>query len=279
MKSTNVTPNSDLAHLHNDNARTRIPSPGLFGRVVAILVLAGFLVGTFYSASLASITSKLDKRDSSLATSDRGKTDEILMKRRQGPSPSLAESFAPTVLAALQSSSEMVATYAGDCATPQNVFTVGETVCVKASGVPLGSFFPRRLSWAVSNSTIVRSTAITTDPQTDSLLIEATSLLEGSVFDNRGTWQVMVRNPFFFFPEATATFTVLDPANAIADLGIASTSTPNSVASGSEVLFGLQMNNYGPDNSTNVQFTDEVPENSTFVAFVQLSGPTFSCTS
>lgn len=279
MKSTNVTPNSDLAHTHSYNARTRIPLPGLFLRVGAILVLAGFLVSTFYSASLASITNKLDKRHSSLATSDRTKTDEILMKRRQGPPPSLTKSFAPTVLAALQSSTEMVATYAGDCATPQNVFTVGETVCVRASGVPLGSFFPRRLSWEASNSTIVRSTALTTDPQTDSLLIDATSLVGGSVIDNRSTWQVMVRNPFFFFPEATATFTVLDPANATADLGIASTSTPNSVGAGSEVLFGLQINNYGPDSSTNVQFTDEVPENSTFVAFVQLSGPTFSCTS
>src|SRR5439155_16911053 len=35
---------------------------------------------------------------------------------------------------------------------------------------------------------------------------------------------------------------------------------------------------YGPDSSANVTLTDSVPGNSTFVSFVQTSGPAFTCT-
>jgi len=174
--------------------------------------------------------------------------------------------------------SETIATYASDCTTSQTNFVVGETVCVKVSGVPLSPFFPRRLTWATTDSTIVRSTDITADPQTDSLLITPTTVINGQTIDNRGTWQVVVRNPFFFYPEAEARFTVTNPASPSADLAVDSTRTPNSVPAGSQAIFGMQVTNYGPDSSTNVTLTDAVPANATFVSFVQTSGPAFTCT-
>jgi uncharacterized repeat protein (TIGR01451 family) len=172
---------------------------------------------------------------------------------------------------------EMLATFASDCTTPQSVFNVGDTVCVKASGVPLG-FFPRRLTWVAPDSTIVRTTNITTDPQNDSLQINATSVIGTTTVDNRGTWQLSIRNPFFFFQEAQASFTVVDPANATADLGVSSSFNQTEVQAGSQTVFNIQVNNYGPDRSANVVLSDAVPNDSTFVSFQQTSGPVFTCT-
>jgi hypothetical protein len=116
----------------------------------------------------------------------------------------MKEPFKPLVLASPHASNETIQTYASDCQTPQTVFAVGDTVCVKAPGVPLNDFFPRHLLWACPNSTIVQSADITTDPQTGSLALAATYTIGNSVADSRGTWQVIVGNPFFFYPEAVA---------------------------------------------------------------------------
>jgi uncharacterized repeat protein (TIGR01451 family) len=172
----------------------------------------------------------------------------------------------------------MVATYASDCTTPTTAFNVGDTVCIKVSGVPLSPFFPRRVVWQAPDSTIVKTANVTTDPQTGSLSITATFDVDGKTVDSRGAWQVVVQNPFFFFPEASTSFTVVDPANSIADMGIAVDSASTSVAAGSQAVFRIQVNNYGPNSSANVQLTDAVPANATFVSFQQLTGPVFTCT-
>jgi len=171
----------------------------------------------------------------------------------------------------------MVETFAVDCTTPKTVFTVGETVCVKASGVPVGGFFPRHLIWAAPNSTIVRSTDITTDPQTDLLVMSATFVVGTTTVDSRGAWEVTVQNPFFFYPEAAARFTVVNPVLPTADISVDSTFASSSVQAGGQAIFGLQVSNYGPDSSNNVTLTDAVPANTTFASFVQLSGPAFTC--
>lgn len=174
-----------------------------------------------------------------------------------------------------QSSPASLATYASDCTTPQTTFTVGSTVCVKVTGVAL--FPTRRLTWSAPGSTIVRQTDITSDPKTDSLLITATSVVSGNTIDNRGTWNLAIRNPFFFFTELSASFSVVDPANATADLSIATILTPGSVQAGAQAVFELQVTNLGPDDSANVKLTHAVPEDTTFVSFEQLSGPIFTC--
>ena len=275
MSAANVTSTLDPAHPATANRKSQILSIRLLVRVGTILGLACLLVSTFYSASSVAITHKVNKKN--LVSEPRMQTSEAFVKIFRGDSRSLREPIKPFLLASPQASDEMVQTYASDCLTPQTVFTVGDTVCVKAPGVPLNDFFPRRLLWACPNSTIVQSADITTDPQTGSLALAATYTIGNSVADSRGTWQVIVGNPFFFFPEAVARFTVVDAANPTADLAVASTLVSDSVQAGSQAVFGFQVNNYGPDSSNNVTLTDAVPDNASFVSFVQVSGPAFSC--
>jgi uncharacterized repeat protein (TIGR01451 family) len=246
-------------------------------RITAFIALVALVVIPFFSSSSASSSRQLDGRGSSAASVVKAQTAPPALKVAER-APSSREAFNAFLPLMPQSSSESVATYAGDCTTPKSNFVVGDTVCVVASGVPLNPFFPRRLTWATTDTTVVRSTDIVTDPQADSLLITATTLSNGQTIDNRGTWQVVVRNPFFFFPEAEVRFTVTDPANATADVAVDSTSSSSTVGGGSQAVFGLQVTNYGPDSSTNVTLTDAVPANTAFASFVQTSGPSFTCT-
>ncbi len=172
---------------------------------------------------------------------------------------------------------ETIAVLASDCTTPKSVFQVGDTVCIVVSGVPLSTSFPRHVTWECPNLDIPQSAAITSDPQTGSLLITPTFTVGGSVADSRGTWRVVVRNPFFLYPEATASFTVSDQANPEADIGVASSFQSDSASVGSSVVFGLQVTNYGPDSSANVQLTDALPAGASFVSFSQTGGPAFAC--
>lgn len=276
MKSANTSHTSELAHPGTGDRRPRSLSLGLFVRVGAILIVAGFALSSLYSASSASITSKPATKDFSVVLPNKPSMRTASLGRTKRVSPPLRESFSKFLQPVLQSG-EMLEVFASDCTTPQTAFAVGDTVCVKVSGVPLGSFFPRRLLWECPNSTIPQSSDIATDPQTGSLQIAATFTVGNAVVDSRGRWQVVVRNPFFFYPEATATFTVVDAANPTADLAVASTLGTTTVQAGSPAIFGLQVNNYGPNVSNNVQLTDLVPDNTTFVSFVQTSGPAFTC--
>src|SRR5437762_2254537 len=252
-----------------------IPFPisrGLLLRSAGLLIGVGLLGSVLYVGSSASSSATPTKEVP--AISPAAKASRLTSSGSAVVPATLSSALSPVP----QSSSETVATYAADCTTPQDNFVVGDTVCVKVSGAPLSAFFPRHLSWSTTDTTIVRSTAITTDPQNDSLLITQTTIINGQTIDNRGTWQVIVRNPFFFFPEAGAKFTVTDPVRPSADLALDTTLVPNSVGAGSQTVFGIQVTNYGPDSSANVTLTDSVPGNSTFVSFVQTSGPAFTCT-
>jgi uncharacterized repeat protein (TIGR01451 family) len=276
MRPKNLPHKPNSGHLDATTRLIQTPYNGLLLRVCAILIFTGLLVSTFYSASSAS-NAKMGKQNSSVVSGDKVRTAGESVKIAEHVSPTLPEFFSPFPRPVPQAS-ESIATYASDCTTLKTTFVVGDTVCVIASGVPLSPFFPRSLTWATSDSTVVRATDITADPQTDSLLINATTVDNGVTIDNRGTWQVVVRNPFFFFPEATARFTVTDPANTTADVAVDSTLSSNSVGAGSQTIFGMQVSNHGPDSSTNVTLTDAVPANATFASFVQTSGPAFTCT-
>jgi uncharacterized repeat protein (TIGR01451 family) len=172
---------------------------------------------------------------------------------------------------------EAVATYAGDCSTPKIQFNVGDTICVKSTGVPISPFFPRRLVLINANSTIVHSVDITSDPQSNTFTLDATSVVGGITVDNRGTWQAAILNPFFFFKETASTFTVSDAQNATADLGVAAASDGNETSAGSQIAFQIQVKSYGPNNAATVELVNPVPADTTFVSFQQLSGPTFVC--
>ncbi|MFN2531698.1 MAG: immunoglobulin-like domain-containing protein [Pyrinomonadaceae bacterium] len=239
----------------------------------AVVVLGTLIATSFYAASSAS-TAKNKQR--SVAASTRKQISKAPMKKSAYPLPAMNEALKPLHSLA-PDNPPAIATYASDCTTAQTQFAVGDIVCVQVSGFPVGGFFPRKLTWATTDSTIVQSTDITADPQSDSRQITATTLVNGLTVDNRGTWQIAVRNPFFFFPEALATFTISDPQNTAADLAIASTFSEGSIQTGSEATFGFQVNNYGPDSSANVTLSDALPNGASLVSFQQLTGPTFNC--
>lgn len=241
-------------------------------RLTAILVLMGFLAGSLYvSTSVSANRTEREQRNGAASGKEITAPVSAVELNHAGAMLTKVEPIF-TPLAALPS----ITTYADDCTTPKTVFEVGETVCISVSGFSIDSFFPRRINWVSPNATVVQATDITTDPQTDSLPITAT--FEAGTVDSRGLWTVAVRNPFFYFREATAEFTVIDPANATADLSVTSTVVSDSVQAGGQATFGLQVTNYGPDSSANIELTNAVPANTTFVSFQQLTGPTFTCT-
>lgn len=242
-------------------------------RLTAILVLMGFLAGSLYlSTSVSANRSEREKRNR--ATTNEKITAPVTaaeLKHAGSMLTKVEPAFTPAALPG-------ITTYADDCTTPKTVFEVGETVCIQVSGIPVGGFFPRRLQWECPNSTVVQTTDIETDPQTGNLPITATFTAGGVTVDSRGLWHVTITNPFFFYRELTAEFTVVDPANATADLSVTSTFVTDSVQAGGQATFGLQVTNYGPDSSANIELTNAVPANTTFVSFQQLTGPTFTCT-
>ena len=243
-------------------------------RLTAILVLMGFLAGSLYlSTSVSANRSEREKRNR--ATSSKKIAAPVSASELNRAGSALTKAgpiFTP--LAAVPT----LTTYADDCTTPKTVFEVGETVCISITGIPVGGLFPRHLTWECPDQKIAQSTDITTDPQTGNLEITPTFSVGTVTADSRGLWHVVVRNPFFFFREASAEFTVVDPANATADLAVTSSFVPESTPAGGQAAFGFQVNNYGPDSSANIEFTSAVPANATFVSFQQLTGPTFTCT-
>jgi uncharacterized repeat protein (TIGR01451 family) len=273
MKPTNLS-QADLSR--PDVHRRLRPATSIGLRVGAILILAGLVVSSFYSSSSASQSGPTMEKERSIIALSAAPTTAGSMRMAEPVLPASRLSVNP--MPPLPQAGETVATYASDCTTPKTAFVVGDTVCVVATGVPISPFFPRRLAWATSDSTVVRSTDITSDPQIDSLLITPTTLINGQAIDNRGTWQVAIRNPFFGFVEAITRFTVTDPVRPTADLALDTTLSSNSVGAGSSTVFGVQVTNYGPDSAANVTLTDAVPANATFNSFTQTSGPTFTCT-
>lgn len=169
-----------------------------------------------------------------------------------------------------------LATYAADCSTPKTTFALGDTVCAKVSGSDPS--FNRRFGW-VDPSGITRTfTAITADPQSDSITLPSTetSTIDVFVVDNRGQWHVnvvssrgsIVRGQPFLVQGETPT----------ADLSISKSLVGETPESGQSVTFAIAVTNSGPNPAENVQISDPQPNNASFVSVNQTFGPAFSCT-
>lgn len=63
---------------------------------------------------------------------------------------------------------------------------------------------------------------------------------------------------------------------APADLSITKTGPPNAVQD-TDVTYTVTVTNNGPADSLNVELTDPIPANTTFVSLTQTSGPAFAC--
>jgi uncharacterized repeat protein (TIGR01451 family) len=240
-----------------------LPSTVLFPRVAAFMILAALIASSFYVASSAASWNRDSMKAGTavslgVAASANRVVGSVLSSR-------LMAKYAPSSTSPLFSSPS-VATFAADCTTPKTVFHVSDTVCATVSGATPGW----QLIWSDPNSNAVQTDTITSDPQNISLALSSTA--------TRGSWRVIVYDPFGVVVYAVAGFTVTDPQNPVVDVQASKSAKSNGTSAGAQVVFSIQVGNAGPDKATNVQLTDAVPANTTFVSFSQLSGPVFTCT-
>lgn len=230
------------------------------------------LIGLFVAAALViSIASPLDKIESdSNSTPAVSHGQPAIDHRSVIASDSTDPSWASFSTAALPQLGPQVTTYAGDCTTPKTVFNVQDadkTVCAKVENAMPGW----QLIWSNANFIAVQTNNLTASSQTVTFTLTLSS--------NLGDWRVIIFEQFGGTVQDVATFTVIDAANPLADLLISKAATSSEVRAGSQAVFTLQVSNNGPSSASDPQITDEVPANTTFVSFAQISGPVFTCTS
>lgn len=171
---------------------------------------------------------------------------------------------------------EGIATFADDCTTAQDAFNLGDAMCAKAEGVP-ASLFPWRVLW-IDPAGIVRQSdeAMPNDATEYRFTLPATptSVVNGQIVDNRGTWRVnLVRSNGSV--RQTARFVVSEENNPTSDVFVQkiNRSSDGSVPSGGNIDFIIVVGNGGPSPATGVNLVDSLPSGATLVQFSQSSGP------
>jgi uncharacterized repeat protein (TIGR01451 family) len=186
--------------------------------------------------------------------------------------------FAPSALSPLPPSSLGIVTYDATCTTPQSDFNLGDTVCVKATGVPL-SLFPWRVSWVDPAGFITQSDPASTNDNTQYFYVipaSATSSINSQTVDNRGTWRVNLTRPNGAIQQ-TARFVVHETANPQADVFVQKFQRDaGEPHTGETVAFIVAVGNAGPDAAQNVHLIDSLPSGGTLASFTQTSGPACS---
>ncbi|HEU4833391.1 MAG TPA: immunoglobulin-like domain-containing protein [Pyrinomonadaceae bacterium] len=168
-----------------------------------------------------------------------------------------------------QAAPTTVETFAGDCTTPKSVFNLQDTdltVCAKFTGAQIGW----RLIWSNANFVAVQTVPLTTQHGTATFTLNANSSL--------GDWRVILFEPLGGTVQAVTRFTVIDAANPKADVGLTKDLISASASSGHQLLYAIEVTNFGPSDAAAVTLTDDVPANTTFHSLGQLDGPTFNCT-
>lgn len=160
-------------------------------------------------------------------------------------------------------------TFAGNCTDQKDVFNLQDsdlTVCAKFTNAMPGW----RVIWSNAHFVAVQSTPITTANGTATFTLNANSSL--------GDWRVILYEPFGGAVQAVTRFTVIDAENPSADVTVSTGLISTSASSGHQVLYSIQVTNYGPSEATAVTLSDDVPAHTTFHSLGQLAGPTFTCT-
>ncbi|HEX8472568.1 MAG TPA: HYR domain-containing protein [Pyrinomonadaceae bacterium] len=184
---------------------------------------------------------------------------------------SLEPVYAFSPVAVFQSG-EAIITLASNCATPQASFNLGQTVCAEVVGAPqsIFGFRQRRVQWITPDGKVALQTDITSDPYSDSFTLPTTGPLA-----QVGMWTVRTINNRSQ-GVVSATFEVLDPANASTDLSL-TMNGPSQVAPGSNIAYIVTVNNNGPDAAQNVLVLNDVPFGAGFVSATQTQGAAFNC--
>lgn len=178
---------------------------------------------------------------------------------------------------------EAIATYAasgpGQCsATPKTAFVLGDYVCAKATNLPAN--LRRSITWTnASGFVLTRNDLVNADSVTFQIPTSEQYVVNPELsVTNLGTWRVNLVPTGRSLVRASAYFTVTNPAHKVVDMSVYSFSVNESVLAGNNTTFKLYVENRGPDAAQNVQFTQPVPANATFVSESQDEGAQFTCT-
>lgn len=255
-------------------------------RLVMIFCVLAFGANLLYTASSKSSSGHLPRvakpeTATGTAADKQGRSTKINedMFRLHTSLPPVIPQAAPAV--------ETIATYDSTCTTAKATFNLNEQVCVKVTG--LDPAFPRSITWTNAGGIVVARSDVTpdiTDPTiaTDTFTLPADEnfiVNDDLTVNNRGKWRVNLVPLGRSVVRATASFTVTSPTNASVDLGVYnSISDPQGdLPAGADATVHLIVYNNGPDDAPDVEVTQLVPSNSTFVSGGQASGaPTFNCT-
>lgn len=168
---------------------------------------------------------------------------------------------------------ETAQVFAGDCRTPQTVFYLGDTVCVRVGDFPLhptSAEYYRRINWSAPNLAVAETEVVGADPEYDKFDIPTTG-----DFALPGKWRVQAVD-IETNTRTVANFTVRHPRYFYVDLH-AWKYGPDFVLPGDKVRYLLTFRNSGPEFADVVQFAEDVPSNATFLALRQRTGSPFEC--
>jgi uncharacterized repeat protein (TIGR01451 family) len=240
------------------NSRLFCSKPRLYVMVAAFIVVGALLAFPLFIGSASAPTTSIER------AVQQTLDNSTLSSHKNVVIPFLNFQTPPAGL-----SNTTVATFAGDCSTPKTVFNLQDadlTVCAKFTNASPGW----RVIWSNGRGTSVQSSGITAANSSATFTLNPNS--------NLADWRVIILEPFGGGVYASATFTVVDAANPKADVAV-TTSLLGDASANSQVLFSVEVTNYGPSAAGAVQLSDTVPANTTFVSFSQLAGPTFTCAS
>ncbi len=184
-----------------------------------------------------------------------------------------ALSASPFLNHARAAGTESVEVFAGDCATPQTIFYLGDTVCVRATGFalhPTVADHYRRFNWSAPGHRVAQTGAVKSDPD-----YEKFSIPTSGDFAVAGKWRVQTVD-IETNTRAVANFTVRNPRLFLVDLSIWKASQ-DYVLPGDRLRYTITLKNDGPELAEFVQFAEDVPTNATFYALKQRSGSLFEC--
>jgi uncharacterized repeat protein (TIGR01451 family) len=159
--------------------------------------------------------------------------------------------------------------YAGDCATAQSSFYLGDKVCATIGDfdLPVHSRY-RRFQWVAPDGQVFDQSGVKLDPQSDIIVLPTTG-----DFAQYGTWTIRAIDIESQI-RTIAKFKVVSRESLLVDLGVIKDG-PAFVLPGDIVKYTLTINNFGPDDATSVSLSDYVPSNMTFYAMKQTSGRAF----
>jgi len=171
-----------------------------------------------------------------------------------------------------------LATYSGDCTTSKTTFNLGQTVCVKVSGLSNTEFPQRRLQLAEPDGFVLQRYNITDNSEQFTYVLPSanTATFAGTTIDHRGTWIVSLVDPDsdlrVAIPMAVHKSNLL--VDRIADLQVTKflIDQGDPPTAGTDISFQIFFINQGPDPATSFTLTDTTLPNSTFVSFNRTSG-------